>query len=129
MLDLIRQLGDIRVAVSASPFTLPSCLHDRFLDISANHSVPLNLMQKEFYCLDEFNGLCGNLGISLKGLGKKAQLIMRLKHNTQQTLTGDSAYRTACAPGDVRPRLPQQKVLESLTLPWGRGGDGASCFT
>lgn len=54
---IIQQLSDVGTAVSAILFTFPSCLHDCFLDISANHSVPLRLMQKAFYRLDELNGL------------------------------------------------------------------------
>ena len=45
-------------------------------------------MQKEFYCLYDSNGLCGNLRVSLKDLKKKEQLIMCLKHNTQKTDQG-----------------------------------------
>lgn len=47
----------------------------------------LRLTQKEFYCLCDSNGLCGNGRVSLKDLRKKAQLIMCLKHNTRSTLT------------------------------------------
>lgn len=82
-------------------------------------------MQKEFYCLDELNGLCGNLRISLKGLRKKAQLIMCLKHNTQQTLTGALGVRDSlCSWGREAPLSSAEAFrISHASLGMGRGWD------
>ena len=92
------------------------------------------LMQKEFYCLYDSNGLCGNLRVSLKDLRKKAQQIMCLKHNTQQSLTRalrvqDGLCSQGCNILTLSAEAGHRQHLQNLTYPLGWGGDETSCFT
>lgn len=77
--------------------------NDCFSETSASNSFPLCAIQKAFYCLDYFNGLCRNLRVFLR-LQEKTQLIMCLKHHPQQTPTGTLKVRDSlCCQGCSSP--------------------------
>lgn len=89
-------------------------------------SLKINAEKKESYCLEDLSGLCGNLRISLKGLRKKAQLIMCLKRNTQQALTA-MLSEVQCSAFLSRSRTSAAS-FESAIFPLGWPEDGTSCF-